>query len=138
MPARDKFHDSVRNALIKDGWTITDDPLTLKFGETELYVDLGAEKVLAAEKEGQKIAVEIKSFLGKSIIAETQDAIGQFIMYREVLNDYESDRTLFLAISDDVLENNFSEALKNLVLVRLKIKTLVFNTENEEIIKWLI
>ena len=59
-------------------------------------------------------------------------------MYREVLNDYESDRTLFLAISDDVLENNFSDALKNLVLVRLKIKTLVFNTENEEIIKWLI
>ena len=50
MPARDKFHDSVRNALIKDGWTITDDPLTLKFGETELYVDLGAEKVLAAIK----------------------------------------------------------------------------------------
>ena len=138
MPARDKFHDTVRNALIKDGWTITDDPLTLKFGETELYVDLGAGKVLAAEKEGQKIAVEIKSFLGKSIIAETQDAIGQFIMYREVLNDYEADRTLFLAISDDVLENNFSDALKNLVLVRLKIKTLVFNTENEEIIKWLI
>jgi hypothetical protein len=80
MPARDKVHDIVKNALIKDGWTITDDPLTLKFGNTELYVDLGAEKVLAAEKEGQKIAVEIKSFLGKSIIAETQDAIGQFII----------------------------------------------------------
>lgn len=138
MPARDKFHDIVRNALIKDGWTITDDPLTLKFGETELYVDLGAEKVLAAEKEGKKIAVEIKSFLGKSIIAETQDAIGQFIMYREVLRDYEADRTLFLAISEDVLENDFTEALRNLILERLKIKILVFNTENEEITKWLI
>jgi XisH protein len=138
MPARDKVHDIVKNALIKDGWTITDDPLTLKFGNTELYVDLGAEKVLAAEKEGQKIAVEIKSFLGKSIIAETQDAIGQFIMYREVLSDYESDRTLFLAISEDVLENDFSEALKNLVLERLKIKVLIFNIETEEITKWLI
>ena len=137
MPARDKVHDIVKNALIKDGWTITDDPLTLKFGNTELYVDLGAEKVLAAEKEGQKIAVEIKSFLGKSIIAETQDAIGQFIMYREVLSDYESDRTLFLAISEDVLENDFSEALKNLVIERLKIKILVFNIETEEITKWL-
>jgi XisH protein len=138
MPARDKVHDIVKNALIKDGWTITDDPLTLKFGNTELYVDLGAEKVLAAEKEGQKIAVEIKSFLGKSIIAEAQDAIGQFTMYREVLSDYESDRTLFLAISEDVLENDFSEALKNLVLERLKIKVLVFNIETEEITKWLI
>ncbi len=55
----------VKKALIKDGWTITDDPLTLKFGNTELYVDLGAEKVLAAEKEGQKIAVEVKSFFGE-------------------------------------------------------------------------
>jgi hypothetical protein len=138
MPARDKYHEIVRNSLIKDGWTITDDPLTLKFGNTELYVDLGAEKVLAAEKEGQKIAVEIKSFLGKSIIAETQDAIGQFIMYREVLSDYESDRTLFLAISEDVLENDFTDALKNLVLERLKIKVLIFNTEKQEITKWLI
>jgi hypothetical protein len=138
MPARDKVHDIVKNALIKDGWTITDDPLTLKFGNTELYVDLGAEKVLAAEKEGEKIAVEIKSFLGKSIIAETQDAIGQFIMYREVLSDYESDRTLFLAISEDVLENDFSDVLRNLLLERLKIKILVFSIETEEIKKWLI
>lgn len=64
MPARGSYHEIVRKALIKDGWTITDDPLTLKFGMTELYVDLGAEKVLAAEKEGRKIVVEIKSFLG--------------------------------------------------------------------------
>jgi hypothetical protein len=76
--------------------------------------------------------------LGKSIIAETQDAIGQFIMYREVLSDYEADRTLFLAISEDVIENDFSEALKNLVLERLKIKVLIFNIETEEITKWLI
>lgn len=138
MPARDKFHDVVRNALIKDGWIITDDPLTLKFGKTELYIDLGAKKVLAAEKEGEKIAVEIKSFLGKSIIAETQDAIGQFVMYREVLSDYDSDRILFLAISDDVLENDFTDELRNLVLERLKIKILVYNIEKEVIIKWLI
>ncbi len=90
MPARDKFHDVVRNALIKDGWIITDDPLTLKFGKTDLFVDLGAEKLLAAEKEGKKIAIEIKSFLGKSIISEAQDAIGQFMMYREVLLDSEA------------------------------------------------
>ena len=137
MPARDFYHVIVRTALIKDGWTITDDPLTLKFGTTELYVDLGAEKVLAAEKAGQKIAVEIKSFLGKSIIADAQDAIGQFIMYREVLCDYESDRTLFLAISEDVLENEFTEALKNLLLERLKIKIMIFDTNTEEITKWL-
>jgi hypothetical protein len=137
MPARDIYHEIAKRALIKDGWTITDDPLTLKFGETELYVDLGAEKVIAAEKGNDKIAVEIKSFLGKSIIAETQDAIGQFIMYREVLNDYDADRMLFLAIADEVFEIDFTEALRNLVLKRLEIKVLIFDSEKEEIKKWL-
>lgn len=137
MPARDKFHDIVRNALIKDGWTITDDPLTLKFGNTDLFVDLGAEKLVAAEKEGQKIAVEIKSFLGKSIIAEAQDAIGQFIMYREVLLDSQPERTLFLAIDEETFDIEFSESLKKLVCERLKIKVLIFNVETEEIERWL-
>ena len=82
MPARDFYHDKVRNALIKDGWTITHDPYSMKLGSADLFVDLGAEKIIAAEKGSDKIAVEIKSFLGKSIIAQTQDAIGQFIMYR--------------------------------------------------------
>ncbi len=27
MPARDIYHDTVRNALEKDGWTITHDPV---------------------------------------------------------------------------------------------------------------
>ena len=48
MPARDIFHQNVRNALTKDGWTITDDPLTLQFGTTDVFVDLGAEKLIAA------------------------------------------------------------------------------------------
>jgi hypothetical protein len=70
MPERDIFHDAVKNALVKEGWTITDDPLFLEFGGVDMYVDLGAEKLVAAEKDGQKIAVEIKSFVGASIISE--------------------------------------------------------------------
>ncbi len=63
MPAKDIFHDNIKNALIKDGWRITDDPLKLQWGNKDLYVDLGAEKLIAAEKENQKIAVEIKRIL---------------------------------------------------------------------------
>ena len=63
MPARDIYHETVKNALIKDGWTITHDPLVLRWGTTDVYVGLGAEQLLAAEKRGQKIAVEIKSFV---------------------------------------------------------------------------
>lgn len=68
MPARDIYHDTVKTALEKEGWIITDDPLTLRFGGRQLMVDLGAEHLLAAEKEGQRIAVEIKSFAGLSIV----------------------------------------------------------------------
>ncbi len=137
MPARDKFHDVVRNALIKEDWKITDDPLTLKFGKTDLFVDLGAEKLLAAEKKGKKIAVEIKSFIGKSIIAEAQDAIGQFMMYREVLLDSQPERTLFLAVEKETFDIEFSENLKDLICERLKMKVLIYNVETEEIEKWL-
>ena len=66
MPAKDKYRDAVRNALEKDGWTITDDPLHLVWGKKDMYVDLGAERVLAAENQGRRIAVEVKSFLGVS------------------------------------------------------------------------
>lgn len=70
MPAKDFYHNTVRNALIKDGWKITDDPLILKIGERSKFVDLGAEKLIAAERDSQKIAVEIKSFLSPSPIKE--------------------------------------------------------------------
>ncbi len=66
MPARDMHHNTVKNALVKDGWTITHDPLTLKWGAKDMFVDLGAERLLAAEKAERKIAVEIKSFVGPS------------------------------------------------------------------------
>ena len=53
MPAKDKFHDVVKNALIKEDWKITDDPLTLEYGKRKMFVDLGAEKLFSAEKEGR-------------------------------------------------------------------------------------
>ena len=62
MPARDIYHNTVKNTLIKDGWTITDDPFRLKWGNNLLYVDLGAEQLLTAEKENRKIAAEVKRF----------------------------------------------------------------------------
>ena len=69
MSAQDIVHQAVRSALIKDGWQITHDPLTIKFEDVTLYADLGAEKVIAAQKGSGKIAVEIKSFLRKSMVS---------------------------------------------------------------------
>ena len=60
MPRLDKYHEAVRNALIKDGWTITDDPFTIDFEDATLFADLAAERTIAAQKDNEKIAIEIK------------------------------------------------------------------------------
>ena len=76
MPARTLSHDVVKSALIADGWTVTHDPLILEFGTKDLFVDLGAQRLLAADKGGQKIAVEVKSFSGPSVVTELERALG--------------------------------------------------------------
>jgi XisH protein len=85
MPAKDIYHNAVRNALEKDSWQITKDPFILKWGTRDLYIDLGAEKLIAAEKSGEKIAVEIKSFIGASPVTDLENALGQYILYYDIL-----------------------------------------------------
>src|SRR5262245_42208535 len=116
MPAREIYHDCVKNALIRDGWTITHDPLRLSWGSKDLYVDLGAERLLAAERAEQKIAVEIKSFVGDSEIDDLEKAIGQYVVYRAVLAEREPHRVLYLAVPQDVLRDIFEEPLGQLLL----------------------
>lgn len=107
MPAKDIFHNKVRRALEKEGWTITEDPYRLKWELTTLYVDLAAEKAIAAEKDNQKIAVEIKSFVGKSEMADLEQAIGQYFLYRWIMDMQEPERVLFLAVPESVLSAAF-------------------------------
>ncbi|NEP42538.1 MAG: fatty-acid synthase, partial [Okeania sp. SIO2H7] len=95
--ARDAVHQAVKNALIKDEWLITDDPYKLNYGGVNIAVDLGAEKLIAAIKDNQKIAVEIKSFLPQgSDISEFHTALGQFINYRAILKRKDPERILYL------------------------------------------
>lgn len=138
MPAKDIYHDRVRHALEKDGWVISHDPLMLRYGKKDLFVDLGAEKFIAAQKGEHKIAVEIKSFLGQSEVADLRDALGQYILYQNVLTVKEPDRTLFLAIPDRVFIDIFEEDLGQLVITQNQLKILVFNLETEEIIQWIV
>ena len=101
MSDYDRYHQNVRRALEKDGWTITSDPLTLRFGDAILYADLGVERVLAAERGTEKIAVEIKTFLGASLMAELEQPIGQYSLYEDVLAQTEADRRVVLAIPQE-------------------------------------
>lgn len=136
MAARDIFHASVKHGLTKLGWTITADPLVIQFGGISLYIDLGAEKLLAAEKDGQRIAVEIKSFLGPSVLSEYHTALGQFLNYRLALSIHDPERILYLAVPVDTYESFFTLPFTQASVSQHKIPLLVYHPEAEEIVQW--
>ena len=138
MPAKDKSHDAVVKALTDEGWTITDDPFRLGYGDRTLWIDIGAEnETLGAEKEGQKIAVEIKSFIRASEIEDLQKAIGQYNLYRDILSEKEPERILYLAVPLRTYDGVFEERIGRLVIRRQRINLLVFDHEQERILEWL-
>ncbi len=136
--AKDIYHDTVRAALEKDGWTITDDPLTLKVGGRSAFIDLGTEKLFAAEKAGQQIAVEVKSFISPSPVKDLEQALGQYIMYSQVLIQQNFDRSLYLAIPKSVFLDFFSEELPQLMIKLNNLKLLVFDVDSTEVTQWII
>ncbi|MDF5708086.1 MAG: element excision factor XisH family protein [Nostoc sp. S4] len=124
---------------MKDGWTITDDPFHLKWGKKDLYVDLGAEKLLIAEKGTQKIAVEIKTFSGDSEVADLKQAIGQYFTYLAVMTRNHADRVLYIAVHEDIFTDIFEkEPLGKLILEDYKIPLIVFNPKREVIVRWIL
>lgn len=137
MPARDTYHNAVKNALVKDGWIITHDPLAIEIAGDRLYIDLGAERVIAAEKGTHKIAVEIKTFGGPSEMADMERALGQYVLYRIFLRRIEPDRELYLAVPQDVLEDLFQRAPGQGFLEDEQGKVFGVDNEREEIKKWL-
>ncbi len=136
MPAKDMFHEAVKKALLNDGWTITADPLYIEFGGVDLYVDLAAEKVIAAEKNGRKIAVEIKSFISPSLITEFHIALGQFINYRIALQAEEPERVLYLAVPVDTYHTFFTLPFVQVVITNQQIKLIIYDAEQEVIVAW--
>jgi len=136
MPARDRLHTVVRNALIRDGWTITHDPLRLTSGRRNLYVDLGAERLLAAEKGALRIAVEIKTFSGPSDVDTLEQAMGQHVLYRALLSGQDPGRMLFLAVPDDVWNTLFQEPIGETALQYALDRVFSFDPAEERIIQW--
>jgi hypothetical protein len=109
MSAKDIFHEVVKRALQKDGWQITHDPLSLSVGGVNMSIDLAAERLIAAEREGEKIAIEIKSFLERSsAISEFHTALGQFINYRGALSTARARAYYISSSTSDYLQNIFS------------------------------
>ncbi len=136
MPVKDIFHNTVKKALINEGWTITADPLPIRLGGVEMYIDLGAEKLIAAEKIDQKIAIEIKSFSSPSSIYDFHLAVGQFMNYRLALEEDDPERILYLAVPVDTYKTFFALKFIQTAIHSYQLNLIVYDTEKEVIIKW--
>jgi hypothetical protein len=135
--AKDFYHENVREALEKDGWRITHNPYHIAIEEIGYNIDFGAEPLLGAEKEGTKIAVEVKSFVGPSTINEFHKAVGQFNDYYVALEMGDPTRVLFLAIPEDIWSRFFQKILIQKSLVRIGAKIVVYNPNINEIVQWI-
>jgi hypothetical protein len=124
MPQRDSIHNMVSQALQKDGWEITDDPYVISYGRRFLFIDLGVSdqdsqpqaRLIGASQQNQRIAIEIKEFRGNSVIADSQQAIGQYMLYQLLLQQVDPERQLYLTITATTFDTIFSEPIGELVI----------------------
>jgi hypothetical protein len=137
MPAKDLYHDAVKAALIKDGWLILADPYRIQYKDVDLYADLAAERPIAAEREGQKIVVEIKSFVGRSLMTDFHLAVGQYKVYQMLLQETAAEYDLYLAIDDITYTNFFSRDGINFLVRSSQINFFVVNIDKQEIVQWI-
>jgi hypothetical protein len=136
--AKDVFHQQVKKALIKDGWAITHDPLTIRISEAvKLQIDLAAESAIAAERDSEKIAVEIKSFVGDSDISAFHTALGQYLNYCQALEEQEPDRIIYLAIPSETYQDFFQLPFIQRALRRYQVKQIIYDPKLEEIKQWI-
>jgi len=136
MSRRDKFYDVVCNALEAEGWTITHKEYVFD-ADPQLSTDLGAERLLVAERQLEKIAVEIKSFLLDSQVAELEKAIGQYGLYRKLLEFQDPDRILYLAVPHHAYENIFSRQVGKLAIEEFNLRLIVYDIAEEEPLLWI-
>ncbi len=135
--AKDKYHNLVKDALIADGWTVTDDPLYLDW-YSKYQVDIGAEKLIVARKEKQKIAVEVKTFLKSSFTHEFHSVLGQYLSYLLALKQTDENRVLYLAVPLNIWETEFQEKGTKLLVKHYNIKLIIYDVENKIINKWIL
>jgi hypothetical protein len=138
VSARNIYHDTVIRALVADGWTITDDPLRLDYGGRNLWVDIGAERPsIAAEKNGEKIAVEVSSFVSRSAVRDLEEAVGQYAIYRAILEVNQPERQLYLAIPEGVYDIVLADQFGQLIIKRLQLRVLVFDDQQAKVLQWI-
>jgi hypothetical protein len=127
----------VRSALEEEGWIVTHDPYPLHHRkEGGLQTDLGAEKIITAEKENSRIAVEVKSFVHISILHDFLLAVGQFYVYKKILEKSDPGRVLYIALPDFVFNRVEKFEWAQEVIRDMSIKFILYDTKSQMITSW--
>lgn len=133
MPAKDRYHDTVKRALIKDGWNIIEEQVKPNCGARRLWIDL-----LAGKSDRNLVLIEVKGFESSpSAVEELANAVGQYIIYQAALAARNQVVPLFLAIPNVAFFGILSEVLGQQVRQHTGIHLLVFDPIEEKVIEWL-
>ncbi|MBK9488604.1 MAG: XisH family protein [Haliscomenobacter sp.] len=135
--AKDLYHRIVKEALELEGWKITHDPYKLSEWDPDWEIDLGAERLIAAEKDTQLIAIEVKSFLEISFAYEFHRALGQYINYRGGLKVLDPSRILYIAVPIAVYETECQRRGVQFSLQENNVKIIVYNSDLKKIEQWI-
>jgi hypothetical protein len=136
MPRKDTHHAAVRKALENDGWTITHDPMTISLPDMDLFVDLGIERFVGAQKGNRKIAIEIKSFGRNDRINKFYEALGQVLVYQVALKREKIEREVWLAIPQKARQGLFETIIIQETLSHFQLKLVIFDQLNKKIVQW--
>ena len=135
--AKDKYHQLVKTALVNEGWSITDDPRFVSAGSRKIQVDLGAQRLITAERDHEKIAVEVKSFVGLSTLHDFYEALGQFNFYQYALEKVMPDRELFLAVPSDTYYDFLKEDFIQGLIAHHQVKLITYRVKEGVIEQWI-
>jgi hypothetical protein len=135
MPIRDVCHQQVMNALQKASWIVDESQVFLRADGLTFYVDIQAQHTNGSVQ--RIIVVEVKCFSDeRSDQDELYRAIGQYLIYRSVLQIRAPQIPLYLAIPSLVYNRLFRKTVVQNVVENNQIKVVVVNLELEEIIQW--
>jgi hypothetical protein len=135
MPAKDRYHNSVIQALNKAGWIITREQVYFRVGVRRLWIDIRAER----GDGSSTILIEVKELENAdSAVEALGEAIGKYQVYKAALHYLGiTDMPLFLAVPKAAYDGILSEPLGQATLHQSGVSLMVFDPEREEIVEWI-
>ncbi len=134
MPAKDRHHDAVKHALVKDGWRVLREQVFIKYEDRHIWLDLLAER-----SSDESVALfEVKGFedLGSPVEA-LEAALGQYVLYQAILEALDNAIPLFLTVPKEAYVTFLSQPFSQVGLHKAGVKLLIFDPAKEEIVQWI-